>query len=147
VLVEEPAREHRAGARMSALSGLVFAVLLVVALVLVRQAPGLGVPDSTYADFYAAGHGSVLVTAGLYIVPFAGIAFLWFLAVLRRRIGRGEDQFFSTVFLGSGLLFIAMLFAADASARPRTASSRPSSSAAGCCSSACSSSPPPWPAG
>ena len=52
----------------------------------------------------------------LYLIPFAGIAFLWFLAILRRRIGRGEDQFFATVFLGSGFLFIAMLFAADAAA-------------------------------
>ena len=50
------------------------------------------------------------------IIPFAGIAFLWFLAVLRRRIGHGEDQFFATVFLGSGFLYIAMLFAADAAA-------------------------------
>src|SRR5262245_27357050 len=52
----------------------------------------------------------------VYLIPFAAIAFLWFIAVLRRRIGTGEDQFFSTVFLGSGLLFIAMLLAADAAA-------------------------------
>ncbi len=53
-----------------------------------------------------------------------GIAFLWFLAVIRRRIGRNEDQFFSTVFLGSGLLYIAMLFAADAAATAVVAAAR-----------------------
>jgi hypothetical protein len=44
-------------------------------------------------------------------VPFAGIAFLWFIGVLRDRLGEREDRFFATVFLGSGLLFPAMLFA------------------------------------
>ena len=48
------------------------------------------------------------------MVPFAGIAFLWFIGVLRDRLGEFEDRFFSTVFLGSGLLFLAMLFASAA---------------------------------
>ena len=48
------------------------------------------------------------------LVPFTGIAFLWFMAVLRNRIGMLEDRFFATVFLGSGLLFISMLYAAAA---------------------------------
>ena len=52
----------------------------------------------------------------LSLVPFAGLFFLWFIAVARDRLGRFEDQFFSTVFLGSGLLFLAMVFAAAASA-------------------------------
>jgi hypothetical protein len=50
----------------------------------------------------------------LNLVPFAGIAFLWFIGVVRDRIGAFEDRFFSTVFLGSGLLFLALLFAATA---------------------------------
>ena len=48
------------------------------------------------------------------MAPFAGIAFLWFIGVLRNRVGALEDQFFSTVFLGSGLLFVASLFASAA---------------------------------
>ena len=51
------------------------------------------------------------VALGLNPVPFAGIAFLWFIGVLRDRLGEFEDRFFSTVFLGSGFLFLAMLFA------------------------------------
>jgi hypothetical protein len=34
--------------------------------------------------------------------------------VVRDRLGDAEDKFFATVFLGSGLLFLAMLFAAAA---------------------------------
>jgi len=49
-------------------------------------------------------------------LPFAGIAFLWFIGVLRDRLGELEDRFFATVFLGSGLLFLAMLFASCSSA-------------------------------
>ena len=50
----------------------------------------------------------------VHLAPFAGIAFLWFIGVLRNRLGTLEDQFFATVFLGSGLLFVASLFAAAA---------------------------------
>src|SRR5205814_2255272 len=56
----------------------------------------------------------VAVRCGIQVVPFAGIAFLWFIGVLRNRMGALEDQFFATVFLGSGLLFVASLFASAA---------------------------------
>jgi hypothetical protein len=54
------------------------------------------------------------IAVALHLVPFAGLAFLWFLGVLRDRIGAAEDRFFATVFLGSGLLFVACLFASAA---------------------------------
>ena len=57
---------------------------------------------------------SQTVVLALNLVPFAGIAFLWFIGVLRDRLGDQEDRFFATVFLGSGLLFLAMLFASAA---------------------------------
>jgi hypothetical protein len=47
-------------------------------------------------------------------MPFAGIAFLWFIGAVRDRIGQREDRFFASVFLGSDLLFVAMLLAAAA---------------------------------
>ena len=50
------------------------------------------------------------VAIALNLIPFAGIAFLWFVGVLRDRIGERVDRFFATVLLGSGLLFVAMLF-------------------------------------
>lgn len=54
------------------------------------------------------------VALALNLIPFAGIAFLWFIGVLRERSGVLEDRFFATVFLGSALLFLAMLFAGAA---------------------------------
>ncbi len=54
------------------------------------------------------------MAVALNLVPFAGIAFLWFIGVMRDRVGEREDRFFATVFLGSGLLFVAMLFVAAA---------------------------------
>jgi hypothetical protein len=94
--------------RAAGVAGLIFSSFLTIALVIFRLDP--------LTPTQAAGTVRVsdLWFLALYLVPFSGIAFLWFLAVIRRRIGRNEDQFFATVFLGSGLLFIAMLFAADA---------------------------------
>ena len=60
--------------------------------------------------------GAGRVAFAVDLVPFAGIAFIWFMGVLRDRLGKLEDQFFATVFLGSGLLFLGMMFVAGASA-------------------------------
>jgi hypothetical protein len=51
-----------------------------------------------------------LIRLSLSLVPFAGIAFLWFIGVVREQLGAVEDRLFSRVFMGSGLLFLAMLF-------------------------------------
>ena len=98
--------------RAAALAGIVFSVLLIASLVLLRLAtpakadqPGSWLTDSARR---------AAVATALNLVPFAGIAFLWFLGVLRDRIGDREDRFFATVFLGSGLLFVGMLFVAAA---------------------------------
>ena len=50
------------------------------------------------------------VHTALNLVPFCGVVFLWFMGVIRSQIGDAEDKFFSTIYLGSGLLFVAMLF-------------------------------------
>ena len=56
-------------------------------------------------------------------MPFAGIAFLWFIGVVRDGFGRYEDKFFASVFLGSGMLFLAMTFVAAGLAAGLVASS------------------------
>jgi hypothetical protein len=99
--------------RAAGVAGIVFAVLFALAFLFLRQSLGSALDTETVLR-NVTGSGATLALAGLYIVPFAGIAFLWFIAVVRDRIGEREDKFFATVFLGSGLLFVAMLFAAAA---------------------------------
>lgn len=98
--------------REAAIAGVVFAVLAIIGLGLVRYA----VPTdlSTPGLWLAKTNRRSLVRIAVNLVPFAGIAFLWFLGVLRSRLGELEDQFFATVFLGSGLLFVACIFGAAA---------------------------------
>ena len=98
--------------RAAAVAGIVFSVLLAVALALVRSAP----PSDPNAagDWLADGSRRKAVVVALNLLPFAGIAFLWFIGVVRDRIGEGEDRLFATVFLGSGLLFVAMMLSAAA---------------------------------
>jgi len=96
--------------REMAVAGIAFSVLMIIGLAIIR----LALPDTQQTtDMVNAGFERALPFA-LHIVPFAGIAFLWLLAVLRSRLGQIEDNFFPTVFLGSGLLFVASLFAAGA---------------------------------
>ncbi len=99
--------------RAAGIAGIVFAVLFVVALYLLRGAVGVKLDTQTVIDNLNS-QKSTTALFGLYLVPFAGIAFLWFIGVIRDRIGDREDRFFATVFLGSGLLFVAMLFAGAA---------------------------------
>jgi hypothetical protein len=101
--------------RIVAVSGIIFSVLYVASLVLIR----LAVPaDPTEPGVWLTDPGArSWVRIALNLVPFTGIAFLWYMAVLRNRIGLLEDKFLATVFLGSGLLFIAMLFTAVSAAR------------------------------
>jgi len=96
--------------RAAAIAGIVFSILLMTALVMLR----LSVPDNPLERGAWLGTEGHRVAIALNLVPFAGVAFLWFIGVLRARLGDREDRFFATVFLGSGLLFLAMMFVAAA---------------------------------
>jgi hypothetical protein len=98
----------------ASIAGILFAVLFSVALVLMRTDPLLTASDAQLALIFAAGQDLGMVVGGLYLAPIAGIMFLWFIAVIRDQIGEREDRFFATVFLGSGLIFVAILFTATA---------------------------------
>lgn len=90
--------------RIAAIAGIIFAVLMSATLILIR----LSIPiDASDTGALLAGQADK-VSLALSLVPFAGIAFLWFMGVLRDHLGRLEDQFFSTVFIGSGLLYLGL---------------------------------------
>jgi len=96
--------------RAAAVAGVVFSVLLIAALWLLRTS----IPADPLEPGVWITTGAGNVALALNLIPFAGIAFLWFIGALRDRLGPLEDRFFATVFFGSALLFLAMLFAGAA---------------------------------
>lgn len=99
---------HLRTPKAAAVAGIVFSILLVIIFWVFRSA----VPADPLDPGTWLVDGSRSVALALNLIPFAGIAFLWFIGVLRDRLGQKEDRFFATVFLGSGLLFLATLFTA-----------------------------------
>ena len=98
--------------RAAAVAGIIFSVLFATSVVLLEWALPPGSLDTgSWVDDDARRNA---VSLSLQLLPFAGIAFLWFIGVVRDRLGHLEDQFFSTVFFGSGLLFLAMTFVSAA---------------------------------
>ncbi|WP_313865877.1 hypothetical protein [Mycobacterium sp.] len=104
--------------RAAAVAGVLSALLFAAVLVLIRAQMPEGVGDST--QWLDSERDGILTATKL--MPFAGITFLWFIAVVRDGVGRFEDRFFATVFLGSGLLFLAIMFVSTAVAAALVAS-------------------------
>ena len=96
--------------RAAALAGVLFAVLFGTAIYLIRSSLPEGAQPG--AQWIETGNDKIRLASEL--MPFAGICFLWFIGVVRANLGRYEDKFFATVTLGSGLLFLAMMFASAA---------------------------------
>ncbi len=112
----EPATARQAlkTPRAAAIAGIAFAVLLSVSLVLIRLALIASADQRVAGAWVTSSVHRNMVVIALNLIPYSGIAFLWFIGVVRDRMGQHEDRFFASVFLGSGLLFVAMLFAGAA---------------------------------
>jgi len=96
--------------RAAAVAGILFALLFGCSYVLIRLATPSDITDlNAWTDTTRR-----MVSISLSLIALAGVAFLWFIGVVRDRLGVFEDQFFATVVQGSGLLFLAMIFAAFA---------------------------------
>jgi hypothetical protein len=103
-------RAHLKTPKAAAIAGVVFSFLMLAIFWLLRRS----IPADPMESGAWLSSNKKTVGLALNLVPFAGVAFLWFIGVLRDRLGQQEDRFFATVFLGSALLFLAMLFAAAA---------------------------------
>jgi len=107
VTVAEEMRTPRA----AGVAGIIFGVAIIAVEILIHLAiPSEGDPALWIDDATRRGQLSWALT----LVPYAGIAFLWFIGVIRSRLGNREDRLFATTFLGSGLIFVAMLFSSAA---------------------------------
>ena len=96
--------------RAAAIAGILFSILYGTSYTLIQ----LTIPELSQESPGLSEDQLRLVTFGLSFLPFAGIAFLWFMGVIRERMGAMEDQFFSTLFLGSGLLYLGFTLTAAA---------------------------------
>jgi hypothetical protein len=99
-------RDRLKAPRAGAIAGILFSILFIISLVVIRVSVPANPED---AGMWLSGSGTS-VRLALNLLPFAGVAFLWFMGVLRDRMGDHEDRFFASVFLGSGLLFLATIF-------------------------------------
>jgi len=96
--------------RAAAVAGILFALLFITSLILLRSA----IPERLNTDAAWVATGYQRITIALGLMPFAGIAYLWFIGVVRDKLGDYEDRFFSSVFYGSSLLFLGLVFVAMA---------------------------------
>ncbi len=102
-LVQREARSPRS----AAVAGILFSLLMGASMILLRTG---AVVEPTEIDAEWLNAKSSVVGVVMVLVPFAGIAFLWFTGVMRDLLGELEDKFFATVFLGSGIILVVMMF-------------------------------------
>lgn len=123
-MTNTPRREQFRSIESAAIAGVVYAVLTLVALTLLRRLPDLTLSDDAIASWFNDTANRSMLVVALNLVSIASVAFLWFVAVIRRRIGEREDRFFATVFLGSAILYLVTYIAgAVALAAPAVAAS------------------------
>jgi hypothetical protein len=92
----------------AAIAGIAFSVLYSTGLIVLARRPANTSPSSWEAWILDPANQTWAIV-GLNLMAFASIAFLWFMAVIRRRLGDREDRFFSTVFQGAGILNVALI--------------------------------------
>lgn len=118
-MVDDDSKRRLRSIEAAAIAGLVFAVLTVIGLAMANTRPSLTATDAETIAWYSDAANRTVATAGLSLIVFAAVAFLWFIAVIRRRVGTRDDRFIAVVFLGSGILLTGvMLVAAAAIASP-----------------------------
>lgn len=103
-------RARLASIEAAAVAGLVCAVGWSLALRGLLATPGIGAPAEEVERFAADPANATAVVAWLQVLVFSTIAFLWFVGVVRGRIGDREPKLFGTVFFGASILLAALLF-------------------------------------
>jgi hypothetical protein len=101
------ARQALSSEKAAALEGLTAATLMTSSIYLIERQPGVGTA-SRDLSWYGDSGNRFTVELGLEMGALGMVAFLWFMAVIRRRLADREDQFHATVFLGSGIAFVIL---------------------------------------
>lgn len=108
VTIGDPVPRRFRTVEAAALAGLAHAALYVTAIALFRRAPGPDADVGVITHWYRSSANQRTLLTGLNLIVAATVAFVWFVAVIRRRAGERENRFFGTVFLGSALILAAM---------------------------------------
>jgi MFS family permease len=104
---EQLVRRELRSPRSAAVAGIVYSILMITGMILASSITRVK-PEDITRDWLETWSGTASLV--LILVPFAGIAFLWFTGVIRDRLGDNEDRFFATLFLGSGIISVVLLF-------------------------------------
>jgi hypothetical protein len=104
---ERLTRRELRSPRAAAIAGIVYSILIITVMLLTRRA-GSVQPEDITRDFFDTWSGPF--SQVLTLVPFAGIALLWFTGVIRDQLKDREDRFFATIFFGSGIIIVLLLF-------------------------------------
>jgi hypothetical protein len=122
---EERRCSVRRAAMLTASMGAAHAVLFLLSWYLVQDAPKSSSSDEEFVDYYSSGGQRTVLLVGLYLMPFAGIALIWFIVALRMWVSnsiRRENVLLSNIQLVSGIVFVALFFVAGAAATVLAAS-------------------------
>ncbi len=110
----------RRSAMITAGAGIIHSVLLLLAFYLYSsRVPKVDASDADLVAFYAnPDERRAILIAGLYLIPFAGIAFIWFTISLRMWLTgsvRRLTPLLANLMLVCGVIYVSLLFCAGAS--------------------------------
>ena len=110
----EGGRSVRHVMTLTACVGGIHAALFLLTYWLVSDLPGVNASDAQITAFYESDQRWRIILAGLYVGPFAGMAFIWFLVALRMWVdisARRVNLLLSNIQLVAGIVYVALFFA------------------------------------
>ena len=109
-----PIRRRLVSIEAAAIAGIVCGIGWALALWGLLDAPGIDASDAEISAHYANTAAASQDVVWLQVLVVSTIAFLWFVGVIRGRLGDREPRLFGTVFFGSSILLAALLFVGTA---------------------------------
>jgi hypothetical protein len=103
----------------AAAAGILFGVAASASFAILVGLPGFDATERDIVEFYGDSSQQDRAILGLDLMVLAIVGLLWFIAVIRNRMGDREPKLFSTVFFGSGIIVaIGLLVGAATFASP-----------------------------
>ncbi len=103
-------RSRVASVEAAAVAGIVCAVGWSIGMRGLLAAPSIDATDDEIVRYFSEPYSGGAAVIYLQVVTVATLAFLWFIGVVRSRLGENEPRLFGTVFLGGGILLAGLIF-------------------------------------